>query len=275
MSVFERPSCATNVLIKEPLPARGIVSSNPKRVERLLERAQRDGLLTSVQQHTDAGWGVVIYTASYLHIPLFVASVPMGSAGAGVAFFEMYAAGALAIVRCGSNDRGTTTEMLHDVVIVDMVDNIIGMAADACLDHHSDGTTTIPASTTLVSALEACSKKSACPVKRMSCHNVEDYHAFNFPHFFYNAGGISARIASLEAKHKDGTLHCWDMETGALFLRAQQFGAHAATVLQCLIKMPGYSPYEGEHGIISLAMESTFYGIVLDSLATLQLELQQ
>jgi len=39
----------------------------------------------------------------------------------------------------------------------------------------------------------------------MSCqahdlHNVEDYHAFNFPHFFSTADEINARITKLEVR---------------------------------------------------------------------------
>jgi hypothetical protein len=93
------PSIHTNVLIKKTLPARGVVSSNPKRVERLLTRATEEGLLTNIQEHTNVGWGVTIYTATLFggNVPIFVAGVPMGSAGSGFAFFEMFAAGAQAV----------------------------------------------------------------------------------------------------------------------------------------------------------------------------------
>lgn len=81
-----------NVLVKQRLPSRGIVSSNPKRVERLLQRST--GLLKDIKEHTNSGWGVVIYTCTYDGIPMFIGSVPMGAGGSGFAFFEMYAAGA-------------------------------------------------------------------------------------------------------------------------------------------------------------------------------------
>jgi hypothetical protein len=61
--------------------------------------------------------------------------------------------------------------------------------------------------------------------------------------------------------------HCADMETAALFWRASQFGGHAATVLQNLVKKPGTSPYEGEHGNVSLAMEKTFYQVIFKALS--------
>lgn len=105
------PSIHTNVLIKKILPARGVVSSNPKRVERLLTRASEEGLLTNVQEHTNVGWGVTIYTAAFSDVPIFVAGVPMGAAGSGFAFFEMFAAGAQA-VSCCLQSRGLCLRLL-------------------------------------------------------------------------------------------------------------------------------------------------------------------
>ena len=60
------------------------------------------------------------------------------------------------------------------------------------------------------------------------------------------------------------------METVALFWRASQFGRHAAVVLQNLIKKPNTSPYEGEHGKISIEMEATFYRVIFESLLRLE-----
>ena len=92
------PSTHTNVIIKKPLPARGVVSSNPKRVEHLLQNAKENQLLTDIETHTNVGWGVTIYTAVYKNdVEIFIAGVPMGSAGSGFAFFEMFAAGAQAV----------------------------------------------------------------------------------------------------------------------------------------------------------------------------------
>lgn len=103
MPVVDGPSTHTNVIIKKPLPARGVVSSNPKRVERLLRNAKENQLLTDIKSHTDVGWGVNIATAVYhdkqndCSVEIFIAGVPMGSAGSGFAFFEMFAAGAQAV----------------------------------------------------------------------------------------------------------------------------------------------------------------------------------
>jgi hypothetical protein len=96
--LVDGPSTHTNVIIKQPLPARGVVSSNPKRVERLLQNAKENQLLTDIKTHTNVGWGVTIYTAVYKNdVEIFIAGVPMGSAGSGFAFFEMFAAGAQAV----------------------------------------------------------------------------------------------------------------------------------------------------------------------------------
>ena len=101
----------------------------------------------------------------------------------------------------------------------------------------------------------------------MICHNVRDYHAYNFTDFFDKHDNIQGQIESLEdGNRNNGQAHCWDMETAALFWRAKQFGGHAATLLQNLLKKPGTSPYEGEHGKISLEMENTFYEVIFDTL---------
>ena len=91
-------SCDSNVIIKSILPSRGVVSSNAARVDRLLQHAKEIQLLTEIQEHTNSGWGIKIHTAIYMnYLEVFIASIPMGSAGAGFAIFEMFAAGAQAV----------------------------------------------------------------------------------------------------------------------------------------------------------------------------------
>jgi uridine phosphorylase len=186
-----------------------------------------------------------------------LAAVPMGSAGSGFAFFEMFAAGAQAIIRYGSNDRSVQFEDLRDIVVVDEADNLTGFG-------KPNGP--IPASPQLVSLLTKCGQEKGCQTQTMVCHNVEDYHAYNFSGFFVDEEcAIQENIQELEAD--TDRKHCADMETAALFWRASQFGGHAATVLQNLLKKPGISPYEGEHGKVSLAVEQTFYQVVFDALS--------
>jgi uridine phosphorylase len=188
---------------------------------------------------------------------MFLAAVPMGSAGSGVAFFEMFAAGAQAIIRYGSNDRSVQFEDLRDIVVVDEADNLTGFG-------KPDGP--IPASSQLVSLLSQCGQEKGCKTQTMICHNVEDYYAYNFSEFFVNQErAIQENIQELEAD--TDRKHCADMESAALFWRASQFGCHAASVLQNLIKKPGTSPYEGEHGKVSLAMEQTFYQVIFNALS--------
>jgi purine-nucleoside phosphorylase len=245
----------SNVIIKKRLPARGIVSSNPKRLERLIQ--QSGHLLSDLQEHTNAGWGILIYTATYENVDMFLAAVPMGSAGSGFAFFEMFAAGAQAIIRYGSNDRSVHFEDLRDIVVVDEADNLTGFG-------KPDGP--ILASSQLVSLLTECGQEKGCKTQTMVCHNVEDYHAYNFSEFFVDEEcEIQENIQELEAD--TDRQHCADMETAALFWRASQFGGHAATVLQNLLKKPGTSPYEGDHGKVSLAMEQTFYQVIFNALS--------
>lgn len=254
------PSATTNVLIKKQLPARGVVSSNPKRVERLIQRCVTGGLLVDVTEHTNAGWGVIIYTAFFEDVEIFIAGVPMGAAGSGFAFFEMYAAGAQAIIRYGSNDRKVSVEDLRTIVLVDKADNLVGLPLGSGVSATPDRV--IRASKDLVRLLEERVKLHDLPLTRMICHNVEDYHAYNFSEFFETEDEIQAQIERIECGGD-----CWDMETAALFWRAEQFGLHAATVLQNLLKKPGTSPYEGEHGKMSLEMEHTFYQVIFEVLS--------
>jgi hypothetical protein len=162
---------------------------------------------------------------------------------------------------------------LREIVVVDQADNLVGLPyASGRTDVGPEDT--IDASIELVDLLvetiqEKKKKDLVVPLmmKRMICHNVEDYHAYNFSQFFVNEEKeITKQMERLERKRNDHRDHCWDMETAALFWRASQFGLHAATVLQNLLKTPGTSPYEGEHGKLSLAMESTFYLTIFETL---------
>ena len=239
-------SIHTNVLIKNPLPARGIVSSNPLRVERLLHKAAKDGVLSQVKGHTDKGWGVKISTATYKGVEIFVAVIPLGSTGAGFAFFEMFAAGAQAIVRYGANDATAT---MREFCIVDTVDNLVGLPY-AAGNKDASRSDTFQASPELVGLLQDKASSQGLPIKRMICHNVEDYHAYNFSELFEQGTVIRAQI---EERQKSTTTECcWDMETAALFLRASQFGGHAATVL-----LPTRS---------SLEIETTHFGVIFEAL---------
>ena len=154
-------------------------------------------------------------------------------------------------------------ETLRELVIVDKADNLVSLC-------HAGGSSTVTANTVmsaspaLVTLISNTVQAQNLSSSRMICHNVEDYHAYNFTDFFDERSNIHEQIEALE-KDSDQA-HCWDMETAALFWRANQFGRHAATILQNLLKKPGTSPYEGEHGKISLELEHTFYQVIFETL---------
>ena len=249
-------SIHTNVLIKNPLPARGIVSSNPLRVERLLQNASKDGVLTRINRsHTDSGWGIKIATAVYKNdTEIFIAVIPLGSTGAGFCFFEMFAAGAQAIVRYGANDATAT---MREFCIVDTVDNLVGLPY-AAGNKQASRSDTFHASDDLVALLQFKASSEGLPIKQMICHNVEDYHAYNFSELFEQGNTIRSQIeerrnSAPKINSTSATQECcWDMETAALFLRAKQFGRHAATVL-----LPTKS---------SLEIETTHFGVIFEAL---------
>ncbi len=251
-----------NVIIKKPLPAAGIVCSNPQRTQRLVNR-----YFPEAQLHTDS-WGIVIYTGSYQGHDMFVASVPMGAGGSGFAFLEMYAAEAHYIVRYGSNDRYVTPDNLRDINIIDEANNLYGLMRDSGLSASQWGQS-LSASPLLVDSLRHQAESLLCPVQLMICHHVEDYHAYNYPELIgEGTNNLKSLINTLESSTQKKS--AWDMETAALFWRATQFQKHAVTVLQSLIKHRGETtPYEGEYGRIATEMEQVFGQLILDSLVAI------
>ena len=249
-----------NLLIKKELPQFGIVCSNPARVSRLIKN------LNNTVTHTDA-WGITIYVGLFENIELFLASVPMGSAGSGFAFLEMYAAGAKYIIRYGSNDRYVTEDNLCDIILVDEADNLCGMMLDSGYDFE-DTETSFKASTVLLDVLSQAVHTRGFPLNIRTCHNVDDYHAFNYPDAFKNKDRILEKIEKLEVPEKE---HCWDMETAALFFRAKQCNAHAATVLQCLIKHGlNEQPYESKYVSNFKEMEHHILDVIFDAFSQLK-----
>lgn len=149
---------------------------------------------------------------------------------------------------------------------MDKADNIAGLCGAGGSSEVTNDTI-ISASEDLVNLVAQTVESHELSSTSMICHNVEDYHAYNFTDFFDKQDNIHRQIEALEDGDRcSGQAHCWDMETAALFWRAKQFGGHAATLLQNLLKKPGTSPYEGEHGKISLEMENTFYEVIFDTL---------
>lgn len=238
-------STSTNVLVKKLLPARGIVTSNPKRAERLLARSG----VANVKVHTDSGWGVKIWTFFFDNIQFFCAVVPIGSTGAGFAFFEMYAAGAQAILRFGAGSDRERSSLPKEIVVVDQATNLDGLLRAA---GQIDGPRSkiLNASNDLVALITSKAAGKQMPMKKKICYNVEDYHAYNFSELFESRDIIQKSIQSKQSMNDKPA--CWDMETGALYWRATQFGLHAVTVLVPLKPDP--------------AMEREYYHVMLESL---------
>ena len=248
-----------NVIVKLSLPAAGVACSNPQRCGRLVAN-----FLEKARTHTDS-WGIEIQTGIYRGQEVFVAAVPMGAGGSGFAFLELFAAGAEYIVRYGSNDRQVSPENLREIYLVDEADNLYGLLRDSGLPEEIWGQP-LWASSVLITTLQQQATRLNCPVQLALCHHLEDYHAFNFPEC---AGEAGKRVRAHHQTLAQGNAKpsVWDMETAALFWRAQQFERHGATVLQSLIKHRGeQSPYEGDYGQIAMAMERTFGQLILDSL---------
>lgn len=257
-SIEYKFSKSTNLVIKKELPLVGVTCSNPQRAMRLI-----NSKLDNARIHSDS-WGVTIYTGEYKNTRMFVAIVPMGSAGAGFAFLEMFVAGAEHVIRYGSNDRYIESEQLRDIILINRADNLNGSMMDAGVIPAMMGKP-INSCPMLMAVFLENAKETGHPVKQMVCHNVDDYHAFNYPDLLPKLIGdrVKRRIKNLE----NGQPCAWDMETAALYWRAKQFKASSLTVMQSLIKHKGEdTAYDGLHGQISIEMESMFGELIFSSL---------
>lgn len=248
-----RYTLAENVIIKQTVPERGIVCSNPARAARVSER------LLSERTTLCEDWGVRVECGCCADgTALFVAAVPMGAGGSGFAFLELFAAGARAILRYGSSDRRIEAAQLRDILLIDRADNLVGLMRDAGLPAETWGTE-ILASPALVAAIESAADERSLRVHRRLCHHLEDYHAANFP----ECADRAAVLARMPWLLDDDPGWNSDMESAALFFRARQCDGHAASVLQPLLKQRGQtSPYSGDHAAISLAMEAVIIDLV-------------
>lgn len=250
-------SPVTNVLIKKALPPRGLVSSYRKRMERLITTLRENSMLQGdVRFHTNAGWGVVIWTATVLllegnnnqAVEFFFAVVPIGSTGSGFAFFEMYAAGAQAILRWGAgSDRKRHAASERELVVVEEATNMV--------NSDVQRTDILKASGALTALIKEQARQKDMPTHPMICLNVDDYHGYNFTELFDQGEAMRERIHACEQANNPNHLDCcWDMETAALYWRAQQFGRHAATILVPHTQTP--------------ALEQECYKVLLESLAS-------
>lgn len=248
-----------NVVIKNMVPISGITCSNPERAMRIVRNNLEDVVL-----HTSS-WGIVVHTGRYKNEDVFIASVPMGAAGSGFAFHELFAAGAKKLIRYGSNDYNISHDQLYDVSIAEKADNLYGLMKDNGLDYDILGQE-IGGSIDLFHKLVDNFKNSEInKINTVTCHNIEDYHAFNNPDLLSSTNKKNV-LNILEKISRSGP-GAWDMETAALYLKAKQFNANAITVLQSIIKKDLLkNPYDEDFKSTIVKIESIISKGCLDSL---------
>lgn len=255
------PSCgftlAQNVIVKVSVPPVGIVSSNPERTQRLVAQCLHHPALVA------QAWGVSVVAGTVQGRDLFFASVPMGASGSAHAFHELFAAGAQTVVRLGSNDVWVRAEDMDGIVLVSESRGLRGLSWDhgvapAAVDNP------LRPDADLMTQLRACCQAQAMSYTERVCFNVDDYHAYLYPDLAPQPERIHQRLAQYAAVG----LHCRDMETASLFLKAQQFGARAASVLQNVVKQKADVPYAGATGAQAKSQEGAIARLLIEVLLT-------
>ncbi|MEO1592973.1 MAG: hypothetical protein AAFU71_17005 [Cyanobacteria bacterium J06632_22] len=248
-----------NVIVKEPIPKKGIVSSNPGRSLRLSSQFL-DHPTTEIQS-----WGVGIITGTITHSnrsdAFFFAYVPMGASGSAHAFHEMFAAGAEEVVRLGSNDVWVQEKDMDALVLVSESRGLRGLSWDHGIAETDIDVPQLP-DQELKQRLIASCHRSQFPFSERVCFNVDDYHAYLYPELMEQPQRIQQRLETYNALGP----YSRDMETASLFLKAQQFGTKAASVLQNVFKQKKESPYEGSSGDKAKTNESKIAAIIIDAL---------
>ena len=248
-----------NIIIKHAIPAMGIVNSNPERCKRLAAHFLQDG------EQVVNSWGVGVFTGKVAvdgeRHELFFAYAPMGGSGSGIAFHEMFAAGAKTLVRQGSNDVWVTEDDLDDAIVVSEARGLRGISWDQGVDEHQIDTPTLP-DEVLQQHIEIACQEHSLNYSNRTCFNVDDYHAYLYPEHTPQPDRIRHRLAHYE----QFSPYCRDMETASLFLKAQQFGASVASVLQNVIKQKPGAPYEGRSGEQARVQERRIADVIINAL---------
>lgn len=248
-----------NVIVKDPIPKKGIVSSNPERSLRLSSKFLEKSIV-KVQS-----WGVGItvgkVTFGDAHEDFFFAYVPMGASGSAHAFHEIFAAGAEEVVRFGSNDVWVQENDIDSLVLVRESRGLRGLSWDHGIDDQDVDLPLIPDHELNQRLIKSCHRNRFLFSERV-CFNVDDYHAYLYPELMENPQRIKQR---LDAYNSFGP-YSRDMETASLFLKANQFGAKAASVLQNILKQKKESPYEGSSGDKAKLNESKIAAIIINAL---------
>lgn len=247
-----------NLLIRSPLPEKGVVCSNQKRAERLSK------VLSHLEVHEDP-WGPKIYTGLFKGEKMFIASVPVGS-GSGLLFTELYAAGAKYIIRYGSDDiRHPTEEDKYILKIIDEADNLYGFNLSSGIDESEWGKSVF-ASPKIIEALNLEAESRELKVEIRVCHHHENFHALRMPEKL-SPERKERLMAQLTKISRTDKKESFDMESAVLFRVAKDFDLHAASVLQTVNKEDKkLGPYEGANKQQAIEMEKIFIDYVLSAL---------
>ncbi|NEQ53596.1 MAG: nucleoside phosphorylase [Leptolyngbya sp. SIO3F4] len=252
-------SIEQNVIVKETIPKKGIVSSNPERSLRLSSQFLENSTV-KIQS-----WGVGIITGNItrgsVSEDFFFAYVPMGASGSAHAFHEMFAAGAQEVVRLGSNDVWVQEKDMDSLVLVSESRGLRGLSWDHGIDEKDVDLPLMPDDELNQRLINSCNRNSFSFSERV-CFNVDDYHAYLYPELMEKPQRIKQR---LDIYNSCGP-YSRDMETASLFLKANQFGTKAASVLQNVFKQKKESPYEGSSGNKAKVNESKIAEIIINAL---------
>lgn len=248
-----------NIILKASVPKKGIVSSNPERTLRLASHFLENAC-AAIQS-----WGIGVITGKVtrdgVDEDFFFAYSPMGASGSAMAFHELFAAGAEKIVRLGSNDVWVTEDDMDSLVLISEARGLRGVSWDQGIDEQEVDKPLLPDHDLHQRLMESC-KLSRFLYSERICFNVDDYHAYLYPERMEAPQRIQQRLATYNACAP----YCRDMETASLFLKANQFGRKASSVLQNVVKQKDGSPYEGSTGDRAIANENRIAEIVINAM---------
>ena len=245
------------LFVKNTVPSRGIVCSNVERVFRLKDH------LKDVR-HFKTSWGTNVFIGTYKNTPVFIVNAPVGS-GSGLVFTELYAAGALYIVRFGSDDvKNPKKEDYYAVKLIDETDNLYGFNEASGVDPSEHGKSVF-ASPELVKIFKQSALERGLKVELRVCHHLENYHSLRSPEKFSpdRERALRARLKQLKRTDKKES---FDMESAVLFRVAKDFDGHAISVLQTVDKESRKGPYTTKR---PFEEENKILYYILDSLVSI------
>ncbi|GFS25068.1 uridine phosphorylase [Elysia marginata] len=248
-----------NIIVKRPVPEKGIVCSNPERTLRISSHFLENPCM-KIQS-----WGLGVITGKIVrdgvNEDFFFAYAPMGASGSAMAFHELFAAGAEEIVRLGSNDVWVTEDDMDSLVLISEARGLRGVSWDQGIDEQDVDKPLLADHHLHQRLMESC-KLSRFQYSERICFNVDDYHAYLYPERMERPQRIQQRLETYNACAP----YCRDMETASLFLKANQFGRKASSVLQNVVKQKDGSPYEGSTGDRAKANEIRIAEIVINAM---------